>query len=76
MLILILIGGNNMTTETKELKQQAEETKFLYKTGQITRDEAAAGIMPFINAFNEKSKEIAKKYNMKPKTINFAGFLR
>lgn len=65
-----------MTTETKELKMQADEYKALYKMGKITRNEAAEYIMPYINAFNEKSKEIAKKYNMKPKTINFAGYLR
>ncbi len=30
----------------------------------------------FFKKFNNKSMEIAKKYNMKPKKITFAGFIR
>jgi DNA anti-recombination protein RmuC len=42
----------------------------------LSREEAKKEIEPFIAAFNEKSKEIAKKYKMKAKTINFAGWVR
>lgn len=59
-----------------ELKRQAEKAKVLYYNGHITREEAKAQIMPYINAVNERSKELAKKYNQRPKLVNFAGFMR
>lgn len=65
-----------MTTEIQNLKNQADEYKFLYKTNQVSRNEAAEMIMPYIEAFNARSKEIAKKYNMKPKTTTFAAYIR
>lgn len=65
-----------MNTQTKELKAIAEEYKYLYKTGQISRDDAKLKIMPYIVKFNEKSIEIAKKYGMKPKKISFVTFIR
>lgn len=54
----------------------AEKTKFLYKTGAITRREAKEMIKPFEEAFNRKSKEIAKKYNVKAKLFNFNVYMR
>lgn len=65
-----------MTVELMQLKEQAEKGKALYRTGQISRNEAVEMVAPYINAFNAKSKEIAKKYNQRPKLINFAGFVR
>ena len=58
------------------LKEQAIVARDSYKAGFIDREEAKKMIMPFIKMFNEKSILIAKKYNMKPKVINFAGFVR
>lgn len=60
----------------KELRKQAEEAKIAYKCKVITRKEAIEKIEPFITAYNTKSKEIAKKYGQRPKTINAASFLR
>lgn len=51
-------------------------TRCAYKKGLITRAEAKTDIEPYIKLFNNKSMEIAKKYNMKPKKITFAGFIR
>lgn len=65
-----------MTIEVKELKGIAEEYRALYRLNKISREEAKQQIMPYINHFNERSKEIAKKYKMKPKTITFAKFIR
>lgn len=65
-----------MNDEVLKLKQKAEEYRFLYKTNQITRDIAKNNIVPYINAINEKSKEIAKKYNQKPKKVTFITFIR
>jgi len=59
-----------------KFKDQAESAKLQYKTGAITRDEAKELIEPYINEFNAKSKEIAKKYGMKAKLISFATYIR
>ncbi|UDY80734.1 hypothetical protein [Geobacillus phage GR1] len=65
-----------MTHEARELFLRAQEAKALYKTGKINREQARAEIEPYINLFNKKSKEIAKKYNLKPKMLTFASFVR
>lgn len=59
-----------------EIKAQAEIGKFEYKTGLINREEAKEKIQPFIDAFNAKSKEVAKKYNQRPRLITLASYLR
>jgi hypothetical protein len=60
----------------EELKSKAEQAKFLYRTRQITREEAQAEIVPYLEQFNIKSKEVAKKYGVKPKLVNFVGWIR
>ncbi|MBR3747581.1 MAG: hypothetical protein IKN27_11545 [Selenomonadaceae bacterium] len=60
----------------EEIKIVAFEARALYKIGAITRSEARKKIDPYIEIFNSKAVEIARKYNMKPKKISFAGFLR
>ena len=62
--------------ELNAVKEIAEDARYLYIIGKITRKEALAKITPFINAFNEKSKTIAKKYNQRAKTISFATYVR
>lgn len=57
-------------------RQKALEAKYLYNAGVITREEAAEMIEPYKNLFNQKSKELAKKYGMKPKKFSLAAFLR
>ena len=60
----------------EEMKAKAFEAKDLYRMNLISRNEAKELIMPYINAFNSKSAEIAKKYNMRAKIISFAEFVR
>lgn len=60
----------------EQLKAHAEQGRALYRRGEITRKQAQDMCKPYIDAFNARSKEIAKKYNQRPKTINFAGFVR
>lgn len=60
----------------KELKSIAENARTLYRSNLISRDEAKKRIEPFIEAYNKKSKEVAKKYNQKPKMISLISFLR
>ena len=65
-----------MKKEIQELKEKAEKAKFLYKTNAITRQTAKEEILPYIEAYNQKSLEIAKKYNQKAKLLRFASFVR
>lgn len=62
--------------ELQQLKDDAFLARNLYKGGAIDREEARTRIMPYINAYNVKVVEIAKKYNQKPKKISFITFLR
>jgi hypothetical protein len=44
--------------------------------GAITYDRAKQMAEPHIHALNEKAREIAKKYGLKPRLITFAAFMR
>lgn len=59
-----------------EAKTRAEVARQLYRSGKITREEAKEQIMPYIDAVNARSKELAKKYNQKPKLVNFSSYVR
>lgn len=65
-----------MTNEIQTLQKIAANAKFEYKTGQITREQAIEQIQPYIDVANAKSREIAKKYNQRPKLITLTGYLR
>lgn len=43
---------------------------------EITYDEAKKLAKPFIDIINNKSKEIAKKYNQKCRKVTFSGLMR
>lgn len=60
----------------KELKMRADAAKANLYLGAITYDEAKEAVKPYVEAFNKKSKEIAKKYNQRPRTITVSKFLR
>lgn len=65
-----------MNEETQKLKLIAENARYLYTIGSITREEAKRDIMPYINAINTKAKELAKKYNQKAKLVSFNSYCR
>lgn len=65
-----------MNENIKELKVEAEVARANYRANIITREEAKKQIMPYINAVNERSKELAKKYNQRPKLVNFSSYVR
>ena len=58
------------------LKINAESARAAYRNGMVTKDEAQKMVEPYANAFNEKSQELAKKYNQKPKLFSFAAYMR
>lgn len=60
----------------EELKNKAFYARMLYRGGAIDQKTAKEMIDPWIKAANEKSRELAKKYNLRPRLINFAAFVR
>ena len=59
-----------------ELYNMAQEVRYLYRTNQITAEEAKLRLKPYESYYNALSKELAKKYNQKPHEFNFAAFMR
>lgn len=59
-----------------ELKNKAFETRILYRNGKISIEEAKKELKEYEKHFNEKSIELAKKYNQKPKKFSFNSFMR
>lgn len=71
-----MLEDDNMKAEVVAFKQRAEQGRYLYQIGEISQKEAKYLVMPYIYAVNAKAKEIAKKYNMRPKTVAFRSFVR
>ena len=65
-----------MNGEVKQLKHEAEMARLEYRTGHISREEAKIRIMPYIETLNNRSRELAKKYNQKPKLVSFISYIR
>ena len=66
-----------MMNEKTELLEKAYAARDLYIIGEITREEALEYVSPYVKTFNEKSKEIAKRFEIKkPKLITESQFLR
>lgn len=64
-----------MNEQTIILKTKAEQARTLLRIGEIDFDEAKKLVKPYIDLVS-KSKEIAKKYNQKPRLVSVSGFLR
>jgi len=60
----------------EELRQSAMETRDLYRMGEIDKKEAQKRLKPYIERFNQKSEELAKKYNVRPQRFSFSAFMR
>lgn len=58
------------------LRNTAETYRYLYRKGVCSRDVAKLNIQPYLDIANERSKELAKKYNQKPQIIKFYGYVR
>lgn len=65
-----------MKKEILELRNKAEEGRYLYRINKISREEAKIMIEPYLDAINNKQKELAKKYNQKVKKVTFASYVR
>ena len=59
-----------------ETLEALNEIKFKLHIGIISYDEAKQRAKPLLKIMNDKSIELAKKYNVKPKKITFSSFMR
>lgn len=59
-----------------DLIKELEPIKIAFMSKQISYEKAKELATPAINSFNEKAKEIAKKYGKKPIKKTFAGCFR
>lgn len=59
-----------------ETLNQLNEIKFKLHIGIISYDEAKKRAEPLLKIMNEKSIEIAKRLNVKPKKFTFSSFMR
>ena len=57
------------TVSAREAKEILSELRFLHKTKQIEADEAHKIGKPYVEVYNAKAKEIAKKFGVKAKTL-------
>ena len=65
-----------MSEEVKILRERADKGRMLYRSNQIKIDEAKEMVMQYLNAVNKRAKELAVKFGMKPKKVNFYSFVR
>lgn len=60
----------------KKLMGEAETARAMYRAGQITRAEAEFKIQPYADAYNKRSKELAKEFGVRHKPFSIIGYLR
>lgn len=60
----------------ESIRREAEKARAMYRRGEISRKQAKEMMAPFEMAYNEKSKELAKKYNVKAHKFNFSAYVR
>lgn len=65
-----------MTNEIKNLRDQAYYYKGLLLVGEIDINTAKDYIYPYIEEYNKKAIELAKKYKVSPKKLTFTSFIR
>ena len=65
-----------MTNEAKQNREQIDAIKAGLAHGFITYEEARAQAEPIIATINAKAREIAKKYNQRPRLVTFNEILR
>jgi ribosomal protein S11 len=66
----------NQMSETMKHTEEMRTIKMWLMTGAISYDKAKEMAEPHLAAMNEKAREIAKKYGLKPRLITFAAFMR
>lgn len=65
-----------MTEDNKTLKMLAFEARSAYYEGKVTRDEALEKVKPYLDAVNNRAKELSKQFNVRPKKVTVHSFMR
>lgn len=65
-----------MTNEAKQNREKINALKTALALGRITYDEARQQAEPIIATINAKAREIAKKYNQRPRLVSFNEIFR
>lgn len=55
---------------------KACHARALYRAGRLSKREAMEMMASYIEEFNAKSRELARKYGVRPKLFSFASFCR
>lgn len=55
---------------------KACHARALYRAGHLSKREAMEMMSSYIEEFNAKSRELARKYGVRPKLFSFASFCR
>ena len=66
----------HMDTETKELMENAEQARGAFRAGKMPRETAYPIVQLYIDHINERGKEIAKRFKMKPRPVSIMSFMR
>lgn len=65
-----------MTNEAQKNREQIEAIRAQLSHGFITYEQAKKQAEPIIAKINAKAKEIAKKYNQRPRLLTFNEIMR
>jgi len=65
-----------MSDNFDEIREAAYEARARWLRGELTLGETKKLLQPYIAAFNEKSAELAAKYQQKPQRLRVSEFLR
>lgn len=65
-----------MNKQAIENRIKINEIKNMLDLGCISYDNAKSLAKPIIDSINGKSKELAKKYGVKPRLVSFEGLMR
>ena len=65
-----------MTNEAKQNRERIEAIRGQLSHGFITYEQAKKQAEPIIASINAKAREIAKKYNQRPRLVTFNEIMR
>ena len=65
-----------MTNEAKQKREKIEAIRGQLSDGFITYEQAKKQAEPIIASINAKAREIAKKYNHRPRLVSFNEIMR
>lgn len=65
-----------MTTEKDRIRMRAEEARYLYRFGKISREQAFKEVKPYIDLVNTTAREKSEKYGLKFSSVSVVWYCR